>query len=294
MVKAYLVMVYYHLKSLRSLERFLHGHPEQARWCGLKKIPSYRTFIRRFSLLDGHLQEASRALIRRLVRVKIVQLRMTAIDSSLLQAKGRAQPKKRPDIHPGDPEAKWGFSSLRQWVWGYKAHLFASTKPYPIPVAWMMSTANLQDISFARPLLEQGLKTLGSLFQKLLHLGADKGYDAESLWLWLRSLGLKLTTPIKRLKRRNPHSKRYQPSLIRQFRKRWRRRPIARLVMKRRTEIEHLNGNLKEAFLLDPLPVKGKKAVATWIGLVCVAYQAGVLYNVLVGRDPAAVASIVR
>lgn len=294
MMKAYLVMVYYHLTSLRSLERFLKGHPEKAQWCGFETIPSYRTFTRRFSLLDGPLQEASRELIRRLIRRGLLRLRITAVDSSLLEAKGRAQPKKRPDIHPGDPEAKWGFSELKNWLWGYKMHLLSSTQPYPIPLAWMTSTANLQDVSYFQPLVELGLKQLNAFDSQLLHIGADKGYDADHLWEFSRQRNLKLTTPLRRMKRRNPRSTKWVPSAIRKFRKRWRKRPMGRKVMKCRTEIEHLNAGLKEAFRLDPLPIKGFQTVSIWVGLICVAYQAGVLYNSLVGRDPGAVASIVR
>ena len=56
-------MVYQRLTSLRSLERFLHQHPEVAQACGLTaRIPSYRTFCRRFATLETPVWTAARQL----------------------------------------------------------------------------------------------------------------------------------------------------------------------------------------------------------------------------------------
>jgi hypothetical protein len=250
-------MTYYHLTSIRSLERFLKGHHQQARWCGLEKVPSYRTFTRRFHTLEGPLQEASRALIRRLATYGLVNLKITALDSSLLEAKGRSQPKKRPDIHPGDRDARWGYSLLRGWVWGYKIHLLSTTSPTPLPVGWITTTANLQDISFASAVLGNGFSRLTTLTNQMVHVGADKAYDADSLWVWTREHQLTLTAHIKRVKRKNPHSKRYQPSRYCILRRQWRRCPTACKVLKERTRIEHLYAALKRHFswILYPLKV---------------------------------------
>ena len=60
-------MVAYRLTSVRSLARFLKEHPEIAKACQFKddKIPSYKTFLRRFSYLDNWLLQWCRVKIGR-------------------------------------------------------------------------------------------------------------------------------------------------------------------------------------------------------------------------------------
>ena len=47
----------------------------------------------------------------------------------------------------------------------------------------------------------------------------------------------------------------------------------------RRTDIERLNGHLKELFLIDPLPIKRLKNVNTYLNLVMLSYLVCVYYN---------------
>ena len=79
---------------------------------------------------------------------------VTAIDSTLLKAKGRLWHKS--SMNKGvvprsgiDTDARWGYSHTRGWVFGYKLHLTSTTAAAAgdliVPLTADVTTANVQD-----------------------------------------------------------------------------------------------------------------------------------------------------
>ena len=64
----------------------------------------------------------------------IVDISITAIDGTLLKAKGSvwhksSMEKKGVVPRPGiDTDARWGYSHTKGWVFGYKLHLTSTTE----------------------------------------------------------------------------------------------------------------------------------------------------------------------
>ena len=286
-LKCTLVMVYYRLTSLRSLERFLHQHLGVAQACGLThRIPCYRTFARRFQTLESPATQAAWKLLRRLIRRRWIRLMILATDASLLAAKGRSPKGRSPDKRTSDREAVWGYSSVdKSWLWGYKLHLISTVRPCMAPLLWHVTRANLNEGRHLSVLLKQ--KTLWS--RKRPWCLADRAYDSRRNVTFLQKHRLRLVTPIKGNRWPPSHMKGDRQKRLKLF-KRWcRDNRFKRL----RADIERLLGQLKEVFLLDPLPLKGLKNVQTYIALVLLAYLAGIAYNGSMHRGLRAIKSLV-
>lgn len=280
-------MVYYRLTGLRSLERFLRQHPGIAQACGLReRIPSYRTLGRRFRALETPAFAAAQQLLRRLDRRRWVRLAILATDASLLTAKGRAPKGKRPDGRTSDCEAAWGYSASDDtWVWGYKLHALGTVRPCLAPVAWGVTTANVNEGRRLPVVLERLPKRRRG---RPWCLG-DTEYDSRRNVKACRRHRLRLVTPLKGNRWPRSHMAKDRKQRLRLYHRWMRKRRFKRL----RADIERLFSQLKEVFLLDPLPVKGLTMVQTYVNLVMVAYLAGVAYNGSVHRGLRAIKSLV-
>ncbi len=288
-IKLFLVMVYYRLSSIRSLERFILLNPELAQSCGLdQRVPSYRTLNRRFKKLDEPILVLVKRILIRLVSKHLVGVAILATDGSLLKAKGKEQPLKRPDIIPADKEAKWGYSLTRGWVWGYRIHLISTVKPCIVPLTWLITTANSQEgprfISLAKGVVELTKNTA----ERIKTFLGDSAYEGKDIYQWSKKeQKINFICPIKDGKVKHPRSKERKMRL-----KLFKTKKIKRL-FKRRADIERLFSQLKELFTIDPLPVIGLKNVATYVNLTCLAYLAAVYYNHSNGRGLRQIKSIV-
>jgi len=288
-LKCGLVMVYYRLTSLRSLERFLREHPSVATACGLTaRVPSYRTFSRRFQTLEHPALLAAQWLLRRVVKRRWVRLTILATDASLLAAKGRA-PRSgtgQADARTTDRDAAWGYSaSDDSWVWGYKLHALSTVRPCLTPVTWGVTTANVNEGRH----LPVVLPRLPRLRKRSPWCLGDAEYDARRNVRACRRHRLRLVTPLKGNRWPRSHM---APDRQRRLKIYWhwqRKHRFTRL----RADIERLFGQLKEVFLLDPLPVKGLTMVQTYVSLVLLAYVAGIAYNGSVHRGLRAIKSLV-
>lgn len=282
-------MVYYRLNSVRSLARFILQHTELAKACGLNHhFPCYRTLTRRFKQLDEPILMFVNRLIRKLISRRIIRLAILATDGSLLKAKGKEQPKRRPDIIPADKDAKWGYSLTRGWVWGYKLHLISTTKPCIVPLTCLVTTANFQEspkfIGLAKPVVELAKSNL----KKIRTFLGDSAYEGKEIYRWSKKeQKINFICPIKDGKVKHPRSKERKMRL-----KFFKTKRIKRL-FKRRADIERLFSQLKELFTIDPLPVIGLKNVATYVNLTCLAYLAAIYYNHSNGRGLRQIKSIV-
>src|SRR6476620_5600638 len=108
----------------------------------------------------------------------IIDLSITAIDSTLLKAKGpvwhKSSMKKGIVPCPGiDTDAKWGYSHTKGWIFGYKLHLTCSTGELVVPLTADVNTANMQDNQMYFNLTSSSVFSL----PYLLYMIAGPGYD---------------------------------------------------------------------------------------------------------------------
>ena len=52
-----------------------------------------------------------------------------------------------------DIDARWGFSHTKQWIFGYKLHITASTGSLIVPLSPDFTTANVQDNQMYTPMI---------------------------------------------------------------------------------------------------------------------------------------------
>jgi len=286
MLACFVVMVNYRLTSFRSLHRFLKNHPGIAQACGLsRKVPSDRTFSRRFQKLDGILLQATAQLLRRLTSRKVLRWALTVIDGTPLVARGRRPRGKQPEQRTTDKEAAWGFSTTKGWFWGYKLHVVVAVKTVLLPVAWVVTLAHRQEVTQLLRVMRQALAFAGKK-HRIRDVAGDMGYDSTDHYLTLAKWKLRLTTFINR--RRGG-----LPTPLQRRRKRYARTPRGRWLMKRRSDVERFFSQPKGIFLFDPLPVVGQARVRTYVSLVLVSYLIGVAYNGLAHRPLRALKSLV-
>jgi len=279
-------MIHYRLSSVRSLARFLPQHPEIALACGFTHdtTPSYRTLSRRFQTLDNPVMRVVKELLSRMVALGIVNTKIVVIDATPLRAKGNP-PKGEKSIKSSDPEARFGFQKHGKEVYfGYKLHLISTTAPLMIPLAWQVTPANQQEVNFFIPLSRQVMAFLPSP-QEIV---ADASYDSRALFYWSKKHRMRLTTPINK---GNQDWSRLKPDRLK--RHNWYKSKAGQRLYQRRTDIERLNGQTKDVFWIDPLPLVRLKRISTYISLVLLAYLTGVYYNHTNGRKPRAIKSLV-
>jgi len=279
-------MVYHRLTSLRSLERFLRQQPEVAHACGLTdRIPSYRTFCRRFHTLEAPAWTAARQLLGKLARRRWLRWSLLVIDGSLLAAKGRPPRSKPRPQSATDPDASWGYTPTDGWVWGYRLHGIVSGGPATAPVAWRTTTATGHETTQVAPLLRQTPCWRG---QRRGWLLGDGTYDSQRLLtlaarkrrrlvaaMYIRRGGKRAMSPARKPRWRFVHS------------------PTGKRLLRRRTAIERNWSQLKHVFLLDPLPLSRLHRVQVYVSLVMLAYLAAVAYNGSMRRSLRAIKSLV-
>ena len=102
--------------------------------CGLSRLPlpSRRTFDRRPKTVSIDIKERITTMGCLFVTEGIVKPYIMAIDSTLIQTRGKLWHKSSMDKgiipHSGiDTAARWGYSHTKGWIFGYKLHLISST-----------------------------------------------------------------------------------------------------------------------------------------------------------------------
>ena len=101
--------------------------------CGLVSIPSRRTFDRRLKTISTDIKERISTMGYLFAAERlVVDPSITAIDSTLIKAKGRVWHKSSMEKGivpcPGiDTDARWGYSHTKGWIFGYKLHLTSTT-----------------------------------------------------------------------------------------------------------------------------------------------------------------------
>lgn len=287
-VNAFIVMVYFRINSIRSLARFLASHSYWAKACGFTRVtPSYRTLGRRLAVLDRPAVHFANQVIQVLLKYHLISVRIISTDSSLCEALGKAA-HKGTAIVPTDKEAQWGWSETRDWVFGYKLHL-TSTVLLPgktlVPLAWETTSASCHDSKLFIPLMGKVREISRNGRRRIKFSLGDKAYDINKNYFFCSRKRFKLVTPVRRFKNRREIAQ-----------KEWAKRFVdsskGKSLYQRRADNERLFAQLKDLFLIDPLPLKGKEKVKSYLSIVCLAYLLGILYNHLNGRSLRAIKSL--
>jgi hypothetical protein len=118
--------------------------------CGLVSIPSRRTFDRRLKTISTDIKEKISTMGCLFVAESIIDLSITAVDSTLIKAKGSvwntSSMKKGTVPCPGiDKYARWGYSRTKGWIFGYKLHITSTTSDLIVPLTADVTTAIVQD-----------------------------------------------------------------------------------------------------------------------------------------------------
>lgn len=275
-IKAFLIMVAHHLTSVRSLSRFLIEYPEIAQICQFKnnQVPSYRTFCRRFGCLDNWILQWCRIIITYLIDAKILKLKILIIDGTPCKSKCKKPKKFGAKTVKSDPEARFGYQKWgKECFFGYKSIILSTSEPLIVPLAWQVIPANQQEVNHLIPLVSKATWLLEE--NKKYELIADSGFDAGYNYDWCKQLNIRLTCPLNMANR-----------LKGERLKRWKfyKSKLGQKLYQRRTDIERLNGHLKDLFPIDPFPVRRLKNVNTYLNLVMLLYLAGVYHNFTNGR----------
>ncbi|MEM3157389.1 MAG: transposase [Nitrososphaerales archaeon] len=89
------------------------------------------------------------------------------------------------------PDARWGFSRSKGWVFGYKLHIACSTGSLIVLLSADFSTANVSDNT-----MYESVTT--SLPEGVRYAVADEGYDDHALYEFSKNMNLELVCPITR------------------------------------------------------------------------------------------------
>lgn len=278
-------MVAYRLTSVRSLARFLMEQPEIALVCEFKnnQVPSYRTLSRRFNCLDNWILQWCRMIITFLIDAKVLRLKILIIDGTPCQSKYKKPKDREARTTKSDPEARFGFIKWgKECFFGYKSVILASAEPLIVPLSWQVIPANFQEVNHLIPVVSKAAWLLEE--RKSYELVGDTGLDSKSNYDWCKQLNVRLTCPLNQ--RNKPKGERL---------KRWKfyKSKRGQKLYKRRTDIERLNGQLKELFLIDPFTVKRLKNVTTYLSLAMLCYLAAVYYNFTQGRGLREIKSLI-
>jgi hypothetical protein len=211
----------------------------------------------------------------------LVDLSITAIDSTLIKAKGhvwhKSSMKKGIVPCPGiDTDARWGYSHTKGWIFGYKLHLTSTTGDLIVPLTADVTTANVPDnqIYVSLTTHSSSCSSSSSVFSlpSALHMIADPGYDDKKLYGYSKkALRVDLVCPLERYE--NTSKKRlelvcFYQSILGQA-----------IYSQRRISIEPLIEHIKSVFRLDPLPARGFHRVSAIVLLSVLLYQLMVYYN---------------
>ena len=142
-LRCFIVRIWFKIDSNNALHIFLNldclYNRKLAVACGLVSIPSRRTFDRRLKTISTDIKQRISTMGYLFAAEGRVDLSITAIDSTLMKAKGNVWHKSSMEKEivpcPGiDTDAKWGYSHTKGWVFGYKLHLTCTTGDIVVPL----------------------------------------------------------------------------------------------------------------------------------------------------------------
>ncbi len=242
--------------------------------CGLMTIPAKRTFDRRLKTISIDIKQRISTMGCLFVVDCLADPSITAIDSTLIKAKGSVWHKSsmKKGIIPCsgiNTDARWGYSHTKKWIFGYKLHLTCTTGKIIVPLTADVTTANIQDNQ-----MYVSLTSSSSAFSlpSVLYMVADPGYDDKKLYEYnKRVLGIELVCPVERYE--STPKKRLEFVCFYES-------EMGQIIYSRmRVSIEPLIEHIKSIFRIDSLPVRGFNAVSAIVLLSVLLYQLMVYYN---------------
>jgi hypothetical protein len=205
------------------------------------------------------------------VKETLVDPCIVSVDSTLLKAKGHVWHKS--SMNKGvvprsgiDTDARWGFSHIKQWIFGYKLHITASNGSLIIPLSADITRADIQD--------NQIYPTItSSLPQGVRYMAADSGYDDHKLYdLSIHRKGFELVCPVSEIYN-NTSSERLQ--LIDFYES-----ELGQVIYSWRSiSVEPLIEHIKDVFKIDALPIRGYQKATGIVLIAVLLYQIIVYYN---------------
>lgn len=278
MVKLFLYSLIRGITSFKSLRRHLQERPEVLKLVGLATVPHRTTLSRRFKRLSTSLSSLLGQLHQRFVLREHTDPTVMSFDSTLMQANGNLWHAK--DMKAGklprcgniDTEAHWGVSGAGEWIFGYRLHCAVSCCPsgHVLPHNISVHAANRKD---ARVFKEELATSLPQ--ETLLALG-DSGYDDKDCYALCDKQEVSLLAPVK-VKKNTPPERQQRAILFHST-------EAKEVYALRKTTVEPFQGQLKNLFGLEYLPLKGLLNVRTLATLAAVAYALLVMLNLRLQR----------
>lgn len=283
------LFVYFRVLSIvafKAMYEHLKLRPEVLMLMGLSFPPHRTTLSRRFKAMPSSIQDVLRQLTEGLLTSEQIEAGLGAVDASLMQANGKLWHKKQmetgelPRCGNVDVEARWGKSGYKGWVFGYGLHTLLLAHPMAWPCAFAVSPANRKEA----PVLRQQL--LPQLPQNTLLLLADGGYDDEQAALNCEAKDCTLLSSM-------PQELGQQASELRRERHQLYHSTAGREAFAlRKTSIEPFQGQLKELFGLERLPIKGLRNVTALCAFSILTYCLLVKFNLQHNHPPTQIKSL--
>jgi len=223
-----------HIKGIPSeaqLAQLLRFNPKLRKACGFKNAPCRSSLCRarkRFSLLG--IEALFVVLVKMAKALGLVKGRLVAVDSTDFSAFCNGKQKFG---HRSDKFARWGHSTTKGRVFGYKAHICCDAEA-ELPIAVAVLPANIHDS-------EGFFSVYGKLLQNFTHeiekLIADCGYDSTEIYqALLRDV---------------------KPVIAKNGRGHYPSETPKDLDYRKRSAIERINSRCKEELGLDRLKMRG-------------------------------------
>ena len=238
--------------------------------CGLTSLPDRRTFDRRLSTISIDIKERIAAMAALFVKKRLVDPYIVTIDSTLLKAKGHLWHKSSmiKGIVPRsgiDTDARWGFSHIKGWIFGYKLHITSSTGSLIVPLSADFTQADVQDNQMYSAITS-------SLPQGIRYMAADCGYDDHKLYDLSTKRGFEIVCPVSEIYN---HTSNERLQLIEFYESK-----LGQVIYSwRGISVEPLIQHIKDIFKIDPLTVRGYQKAAGIVLLSVLLYQIIVYYN---------------
>lgn len=278
-LKLFLYALIRQITSFKLLAKMILEKPELRQICNLKNAPHRTTLSRRFKSLPQPLALLLDQLTSQAQKQELIDVSITSTDSTLMKANGNLWHKKNRDAGelPAcgniDTDAHWGKSGYKGWTFGYAMFSLVTCGPLGIvwPIESVLHPANANDVVvFKKDLLMHLPKATKLLL-------ADTGFDDQRLANACDKRNITLVTPIPKVGKNTPKKRLARAALF--------ATPDVREVFAlRKTSVEPFQGQVKDLFGLERLPIKGLLNVRALCNLAVVRYCLLVLFNVSLGR----------
>jgi hypothetical protein len=179
------------VSSRRKLTEFLKKDKSWLEKCGFEEPISHNTFYKFIKRVgaDGF-EKIFHELVKQVGNTKPIG-KIVAIDSILVQGYARSWKNKK----CSDPDASWGYSTTKEWVFGCKIHIACDVES-ELPIGFTITPANRYD-SVEYPIVLEDLIKRGIKPKVVI---ADAGYDTkENYYLAIKNGAI----PIIAFNRRN-------------------------------------------------------------------------------------------